>query len=154
ELVRRAQALGYTAIALTDECSLAGVVRAHVEAQACGMHLIVGAEMRLTLPPDEGGVPHARLVLLAQDRRGYANLWLWITLARRRAAKGAYRAHPGDLEGRAPTAPMLAGLPGCLVLLVPSTGQSPETVLDHARWLQRWVGDDDQGRPRAAIALE
>jgi len=146
--VRRAQALGYTAIALTDECSFAGVVRAHVEAQACGMHLIVGAEMRLTLPAAEGGALHARLVLLAQDRRGYANLSLWITLARRRAAKGSYLAHPGDLEGRAPTAPMLAGLPGCVALLVPQADQAPEAVLAHARWLQRWFGDE-----RSAIAL-
>jgi len=33
ELVKRAQELGYRALALTDECSLAGVVRAHVAAQ-------------------------------------------------------------------------------------------------------------------------
>ncbi|MFN9746788.1 MAG: PHP domain-containing protein, partial [Betaproteobacteria bacterium] len=33
ELVARAQALGYGALALTDECSLAGVVRAHAEAE-------------------------------------------------------------------------------------------------------------------------
>ena len=75
ELVRRAQSLGYTAIAITDECSFAGVVRAHVEAQACGMHLVVGAEMRLTLPAAEGGAAHARLVLLAQDRRGAPGRW-------------------------------------------------------------------------------
>lgn len=152
--MQRAQALGYTAIAITDECSFAGVVRAHVEAQARGMHLIVGAEMRLTLPAADGGGAHARLVLLAQDRRGYANLSLWITLARRRAAKGSYLAFPGDIEGRIPTAPMLAGLPGCLALLVPAIDQAPETVLQHARWLQRWIGDDERGRPRAAIALE
>ena len=30
ELVQRAAALGYRALALTDECSVAGVVRAHV----------------------------------------------------------------------------------------------------------------------------
>jgi predicted metal-dependent phosphoesterase TrpH len=30
ELVETARQLGYTALALTDECSLAGVVRAHV----------------------------------------------------------------------------------------------------------------------------
>jgi error-prone DNA polymerase len=149
ELVRRAQALGYAAIAITDECSFAGVVRAHVEARACGMHLVIGAEMRLTLPDDEGGTPHARLVLLAQNQRGYANLSHWITLARRRAPKGSYRAFPGDLEGRAPTAPMLAGLAGCLALLVPSAEQPPETVLAHASWLKQWFGGE-----RVAIALE
>src|SRR5690242_18617600 len=50
ELVVRAAQLGYSALAITDECSVAGVVRAHVEAKARKLHLIVGAEMRLTLP--------------------------------------------------------------------------------------------------------
>ena len=65
--------------------------------------------MRLTLPGS--GAPHARLVLLAQTRRGYGNLSHWITVARRRAEKGSYLAHPGDVEGKVPNAPMLAGLP-------------------------------------------
>ncbi len=43
ELVVRAAALGYGALALTDECSLAGVVRAHVAAKNCGLHLIIGS---------------------------------------------------------------------------------------------------------------
>ena len=47
ELVRRAAELGYTALALTDECSVAGVVRAHVEARRLGLPLIVGAQMVL-----------------------------------------------------------------------------------------------------------
>jgi len=154
--VQRAHALGYAALAITDECSLAGVVRAHVEAHECGLHLIIGAEMRLSASAPAGdasaAAPHiadgARLLLLAQDRRGYGNLSHWITVARRRAPKGSYLAHPGDLEGRVPTAPVLAGLPGCLALLVPSVAQPFETVLAQASWLQRWFGD------RAAIALE
>ena len=59
ELVERAHALGYSALALTDECSVAGVVRAHAEAERCGLHLIIGSEMRLTLPDTEA--PHARV---------------------------------------------------------------------------------------------
>ena len=55
ELVQRAQALGYAALAITDECSLAGVVRAHLEAQRCGSHLIIGAEIRLT---PSAGISH------------------------------------------------------------------------------------------------
>jgi error-prone DNA polymerase len=93
--------------------------------------------------------PHARLVLLARTRRGYGNLSHWITVARRRAPKGAYLAHPGDVEGRVPDAPFLAGLPDCLALLVPDASQSFETVLDHAMWLRDWFGPE-----RAAIALE
>ena len=44
ELVERAHALGYSALALTDECSVAGVVRAHVAARQLGLPLIVGSE--------------------------------------------------------------------------------------------------------------
>ena len=151
ELVERAKALRYAALAITDECSLAGVVRAHVAAREAGLHLIIGSEMRLCLPSpvDDKGAPaaHARLVLLAQTRRGYGNLSHWITVARRRAAKGEYLAHPGDIEGKVPTAPTLAGLPECLALLAPDSSQSVETVLEHATWLKRWFQD------RASITL-
>jgi len=47
ELVKQAAALGYRALALTDECSLAGVVRAHVAAVAAGCRLIIGSEVGL-----------------------------------------------------------------------------------------------------------
>jgi len=147
ELVERAQALGYSAVAITDECSMAGAVRAHVEAQRLKFRLILGSEMRLTLPDSEA-TPHARLVLLAQSRRGYGNLSHWITVARRRAPKGQYLAHPGDVEGQVPNAPTLTGLPGCLALLVPDASQPVEQIRAHAAWLKRWFAD------RAAIAVE
>ena len=54
ELVARAQALGYSALALTDECSLGGVVRAHAEAERLRLRLIVGAEMGLSAPASKG----------------------------------------------------------------------------------------------------
>ncbi len=155
ELVQRAHTLGYSALALTDECSLAGVVRAHGEAKRVGLHLIVGASMQLCLPAGKGedqGAPHARLLLLATSRRGYGNLSQWITVCRRRAAKGTYLAHPSDLEGRVPHMPHLAGLPDCLALLVPPDGlDAPpnfESVFAHAMWLKTWLGAD-----RAGIAL-
>lgn len=161
ELVDRARRLGYASLAITDECSLSGVVRAHVAARDCKFHLIVGSEMQLHLPQslekktgakktsfDEPGAKHARLVLLAQTRRGYGNLSHWITVARRRAAKGSYLAHPGDVEGKVPNAPVLAGLPECLALLVPDASQSFEEVFAHAMWLKTWFQD------RAAIAIE
>jgi error-prone DNA polymerase len=146
ELVERAQELGYGALAITDECSVAGVVRAHVEARQRKLHLIIGSEMRLSLP--DSGAPHARLVLLAQTRRGYGNLSHWITVARRRAAKGQYLAHPGDIEGKVPNAPTLTGLPDCLALLVPDASQSFEDIFAHAMWLKTWFQD------RASIAIE
>ena len=47
ELVEQAARLGYRAIAITDECSFAGLVKAHLAAKAHDMHLIVGAEFHL-----------------------------------------------------------------------------------------------------------
>ena len=147
ELVARAHALGYAALALTDECSFSGIVRAHAEAKQRGLHLIIGTQMRLSAATG-GDADTRRLVLLAQTRRGYGNLSQWITIARRRAEKGSYLAHPGDVEGKVPNSPFLAGLPDCLALLVPSAAQSFETVFAHAMWLKTWFQD------RAAIALE
>ena len=89
ELVTRAHELGYAALAMTDECSVAGVVRAHRAAHACGLQLIVGSEFRL----DDG----LRLLLLVRDRESYGDLTQLITLGRRRAKKGAYRLTLEDI---------------------------------------------------------
>ncbi|MDX5299994.1 MAG: error-prone DNA polymerase, partial [Gammaproteobacteria bacterium] len=91
ELVERAVQLGYHALALTDECSLAGVVRAHVAAKAQGLPLIIGSEFQLHDAP-------GRLVLLATTRQGYARLSQLITQARRRAEKGHYQLRRADLH--------------------------------------------------------
>ncbi|NDY97050.1 error-prone DNA polymerase [Wenzhouxiangella limi] len=89
-LVERAAELGYAALAITDECSMAGVVRAHEAAQTCGLDLIIGTEIRL----DDG----LQLVLLAPNQTAYTQLCRLITRARRRAPKGAYRIGRADLE--------------------------------------------------------
>ncbi|MCK0215080.1 PHP domain-containing protein, partial [Salmonella sp. 17E603] len=65
ELVERAAELGYAALAITDECSLAGVVRAHVEAKARKLPLIIGATFQLRAAPDAAPLG---LTLLAQTR--------------------------------------------------------------------------------------
>ena len=83
ELVQRAYELGYSALAITDECSVAGVVRAHGAAKDVGLKLIIGSELTLT----DG----LKLVLLAQDIGGYERLCELITKARRAAPKGEYR---------------------------------------------------------------
>ena len=121
------------------------------------MRLIVGAEMQITAPAASTAAPapsstrptEPRLVLLVQSRRGYSNLVQWITHARRRAPKGEYLAHRSDIEGRIPTAPMLAGLPGCFALLLPDPASPFELLFNHAMWLKTWFGTE-----RAAIAVE
>ncbi len=89
ELVRRAAELGYAAIALTDECSLAGAVRAHLAAKEYGIQLILGSEFQLR----EG----IHLILLAPNREAYGDLASLISLGRRRSTKGAYDLGLGDL---------------------------------------------------------
>ncbi|MEX2499773.1 MAG: error-prone DNA polymerase [Wenzhouxiangellaceae bacterium] len=90
ELVRRAAELGYRAIAITDECSMAGIVRAWEAARECGIKLIVGSEIRT-----RDGL---HLVLLAPDQAAYAQICRLITMARRRTDKGQYRLERGDLD--------------------------------------------------------
>jgi error-prone DNA polymerase len=47
ELVERAQALGYAALAVTDECSLSGAMRAHRRRESAGLPLVIGTEVTL-----------------------------------------------------------------------------------------------------------
>jgi error-prone DNA polymerase len=126
ELVEQAHALGYTALALTDECSVAGTVRAWMQAKAKGLALIIGSEFRL----DDG----LRLVLLASNLNGYGNLCELITLARRRAPKGEYRLLRADLEQ----------FDDCLALWLP--GEKPN--LEEAHWIAHHFAG------RAWIAVE
>jgi len=90
ELVMQAAELGYSAIAITDECSLAGIVKAHVVAKEYGIQLLVGSEFVLS----EG----IKLVLLAPHRDAYAQLSTLITVARRRSPKGEYSLKLNDLK--------------------------------------------------------
>ena len=116
ELVQRAAELGYRALAITDECSLAGVVRAHVAIKKAELNikLIIGAEFQLSDGP--------RLVLLAMNKEGYGNLSELITRARRTAGKGTYQLCCDDLRG---------GVHDCIALLLPSS----KPHIAQARWL-------------------
>ena len=122
ELVERAARLGYSALALTDECSLAGVVRAHAAARVRGLHLIVGSRFEL----DCG----LRLVVLAMDRGGYARLSRLISAARRSAPKGSYRLD---------RAMFADGLPGCLALWLP--GRDEARAAADGAWLRDCFGE-------------
>jgi DNA polymerase III alpha subunit len=130
ELVERAQALRYTALALTDECSVAGVVRAHLAAKPAGLPLVIGSEFTLT----DG----LKLVLYATDRQTYGDLTQLITHGRRSAAKGAYALTRADVARLAPR---------CLALWVPTTTATGPAPAD-AQWLGATFPD------RAWIAVE
>ncbi len=91
ELFERAKQQGYAALAITDEGTLAGIVRAWEASKATGVPLITGSELRL-----EDGL---RCVLLVEDAGGYQRLCELLTTGRRRSAKGEYRLRRADLEG-------------------------------------------------------
>jgi error-prone DNA polymerase len=123
ELVRRAHELGYAALAITDECSVAGVVRAHGEAQKLGLKLLLGAEFAL-----DG----FRLVALARNVQGWGNLCEFITLACREAEKGSYlctRAHSD-----------FGLLADCEILLAPDPALDLEALCERAAWARRLFG--------------
>jgi len=104
ELVERARALGYAALALTDECSLAGAVRAHQAAKECGLKLILGTEIRVE--------KDLKLVLLAAGRRSYGAISSLITAGRRRSKKGRYSLSRHDVQQLAGTGALVLWIPG------------------------------------------
>jgi error-prone DNA polymerase len=144
ELVARAVELGYAALALTDECSMAGAVRAHVAAKEHGLPLILGSELTLA----DG----LRVVCLATSRAGYAALCRLITRGRRAAPKGGYALGRADLE---------AAPEGCLLLWLPGAEPDPAA----GAWLRErfegrlWLGvelptgGDDCGRLARLMSL-
>ena len=96
ELVHEAARLNYAALAVTDDCSVSGLVRAHVAAKDCNIKLLIGAgfDVEFSVPQ----LPEfSRYIVLAQNREGYGNLCELITTARRRALKGQYQLELSDL---------------------------------------------------------
>lgn len=150
ELVARAAQLGYAAIAITDECSFAGVVRAHEEAKTQALEnttpikLIIGSEFTLEAA---GDVPGCRLVLLAMNREGYAQIGGLITRGRRRSAKGSYRLAVDDVDAALAGDGHASGLPDCQALLIPRREDDDATRLAQARWVASRFGS------RASIAV-
>lgn len=136
ELVDRAHELGYSALAITDECSMAGVVRAHVAAKKAGLPLVLGSHF-VVQPKDE---PEAAftLVVLAQNREGYGNLCAFITKLRRTSDKGTYHLTRSGLKGKE--------LEHCLVLLCPERRSTAAQLESIGRWTLRhftgraWIG--------------
>ena len=111
ELVLQAWRQGYRALAITDDGSLAGVVRAYQarknlkqalkdEGRTLDFRLIVGSHFRLH--QDRGEL---RLVLLARDRQAYGEISTLITRGRRRAesragSRNSSHPSPNDCSGR------------------------------------------------------
>jgi error-prone DNA polymerase len=130
ELIAQARHLNYRGLALTDECSLAGVVRAHVAAKRHGLPLIIGTELTC--------IDGLKLVVLATDRASYGAMSRLISRARRATVKGRYALARADLED---------ALGGCLIIWLPrADGALPPSHEEDGRWLRErfpgrlWLG--------------
>ncbi|MBB6557530.1 error-prone DNA polymerase [Acidovorax soli] len=134
ELVERAKELGYSAIAITDECTLAGVVRAHMEAKKQGIQLLIGSQFRV-----QADLPFT-LVVLSQNMNGYGNLCQFITRLRRSSEKGTYLLHRADIEGDT--------LADCLLVVSPCREASDAQLEELGQWTlthflgRAWLGVD------------
>ena len=121
ELVRQAYFLAYQAIAITDECSVAGVVRAYTEIKNnhLPIKLIVGSKFIFK---------QQEIVLICPTREAYKECCRIITNARRRAEKGCYELSEWDLTS----------LKHCFCLWLPS-GLNTQTHSDYTfgLWLQK-----------------
>ena len=131
KLFERARHCGYDALAITDECSFAGIVRAWEAAKATGLKLIVGSEFKLC----DG----LKLVLLVENAIGYRQLCNLITKGRRAAGKGEYRVSRADIAGV-----LKEQVIGLFALWLP--GREPDA--DEGEWLTHCFGE------RAFLAVE
>lgn len=126
ELVEQASHLSYSALALTDECSLAGVVKAHVVAKELDFKLIIGSEFTVS----EG----LKLIAIAPSRAAYGELSSLISRSRRRSEKGHYITHLRDIYFH---------LKRCFIIWLPT---QPDKERHHADILSRrspgrfWIG--------------
>ncbi len=152
ELVARAAALGYSALAISDECSVAGVVRAHTEARKVALQLLPGAEFVLAgadtgANPNAGAVAGFAVIALPRDLAGWGGLCEFITAARTGAPKGRYQ-----LDWNASNWSLLTGCEVLLAFRSAINMEAAHAVCISARerfgsglWLavERLLGPDD-----------
>ncbi|OEE80098.1 error-prone DNA polymerase, partial [Enterovibrio norvegicus FF-162] len=126
ELVVRAATLGYNALAITDECSLAGVVRAYtaIRDQQLDLTLIIGSEILFK---------GEKLVLLCPNRIAYGELARLITQARMRSEKGHYQVFGEDFSH----------IKHCLCIWLPTLEHEEKSDSVH---FQYWVKQTFDGR--------
>lgn len=121
ELVERAQKLGYSALAVCDECSMAGAVRAHVEAKERGLQIIHGSQFAV-----DCDAPFT-FIVLACNLKGYGDLCAFITALRRSSEKGSYHLRLDAIDPDA--------LQDCVILVSPDRNSTDAQLETIARWL-------------------
>ncbi|MFA0613555.1 error-prone DNA polymerase [Vibrio splendidus] len=123
ELVLQADFLRYKALAVTDECSVAGIVKVHsaIKQHKLSLKQIVGSMFWLN--------EECQVVLLCPNRTAYAELCRIITNARRRSSKGHYQLSEWDIMSAK----------HCFILWL------PQQKNEDAHWGQ-WLSQHHSGR--------
>ncbi|ULN63339.1 error-prone DNA polymerase [Vibrio gigantis] len=123
ELVLQADFLRYKALAVTDECSVAGIVKVHsaIKQHKLSLKQIVGSMFWLN--------EECQVVLLCPNRKAYAELCRIITNARRRSSKGHYQLSEWDIMSAK----------HCFILWL------PQQRTEDAHWGQ-WLSQHHSGR--------
>ncbi|MGR5336436.1 error-prone DNA polymerase [Vibrio gigantis] len=123
ELVLQADFLRYKALAVTDECSVAGIVKVHsaIKQHKLSLKQIVGSMFWLN--------EECQVVLLCPNRQAYAELCRIITNARRRSSKGHYQLSEWDIMSAK----------HCFILWL------PQQKNEDAHWGQ-WLSQHHSGR--------
>ncbi|MCB5359119.1 error-prone DNA polymerase [Vibrio lentus] len=123
ELVLQADFLRYKALAVTDECSVAGIVKVHsaIKQHKLSLKQIVGSMFWLN--------EECQVVLLCPSRQAYAELCRIITNARRRSSKGHYQLSEWDIMSAK----------HCFILWL------PQQKNEDAHWGQ-WLSQHHSGR--------
>ncbi|MEL0325931.1 MAG: PHP domain-containing protein, partial [Burkholderiaceae bacterium] len=126
EIIERAKYLGYKSIAITDEVSVSGLVRAHKTAKQNNIKLICGSqfwvkETNLSL--------FYNLILLVKNKTGWKELCKLITVARKKSEKNFYYLTTKTISSK--------NIENCFaLLLLPSSPLSLEKLQYISAWLQ------------------
>ncbi|MEZ8624835.1 error-prone DNA polymerase [Vibrio splendidus] len=123
ELVLQADFLRYKALAVTDECSVAGIVKIHsaIKQHKLSLKQIVGSMFWLN--------EECQVILICPNRQAYAELCRIITNARRRSSKGHYQLSEWDIMSAK----------HCFILWL------PQQKNEDAHWGQ-WLSQHHSGR--------
>lgn len=93
ELIERAASLGYSALAITDRNTVAGVVRAHAAAKKAGIRVIPGCRLDLLDGPS--------LLAYPMNVQGWSRLCTLLSTGNLRAEKGECHLYKKDVYERA-----------------------------------------------------
>ena len=154
DLVERAGALDYPALALADRGGVYGIPRFHQAARKAGVRAILGAEIDLD-PKATDAQPGSRLLLLVESSRGWRALSRLLTLGHQGREKNTCRIDWDQLEEHARDLTLLLRGDG---YLEPNTLNRARRIFGHDRerlWVDvsRHLDRNEEALARRAVAM-